>query len=235
MFVDCFEFLHICCFKNRIAISTNTFYEFIFSSSSSSPLFCLFYFHVHSHFVVFIAEHHVHFDQTTLKDEDSEEDSTCVTYQQVGENIVDVHLGFLQHNHRYLIELHLPADLFKCQPNVPINLVADNNIAPNVHCKLADRVTELVNETNEKQNEKFYLIKVEYFAHKEKLLREELKLVNANNLEELIKLIVKARVLGKGKGTPMLRNGIHCLGYESDGESSKSDHQPNLVAAGTSK
>ncbi|XP_031637388.1 UPF0687 protein C20orf27 homolog [Contarinia nasturtii] len=186
------------------------------------------------------AEHHVHFDQTTLKEEDFETESSSVTYQQVGKNIVDVHLGFLQHNHRYLIELHLPANLFKCQPNVPINLVADNNITPNVHCKLAaDRVTELLSDS---ETEKFFVIKVEYFAHKEKLLREELKLVNANNLEELLKLFVSARVLGKGKGTPMLRNGIHCLGYEATGESdgessSKSDHNqpPILVSAGANK
>lgn len=168
-----------------------------------------------------------------------------MTYQQVGDNIVDVHLGFLQHNHRYLIELHLPANLFKCQANVPINLVADINIAQNVHCKLADRVTELQHKTNEhgdtvtnpapssSNNEKFFVIKVELFAHQERLIREELKLVNANNLVELLKLYVSARVLGKGKGTPMLRNGIHCLGYESDGESSKSDHQP--IKAGASK
>lgn len=173
-----------------------------------------------------------------------------MTYQQVGENVVNVHLGFLQHNHRYLIELHLPADLFKCQPNVGINLVADNNNAPNVHCKLADRVTELVHDTVDQdetasntsdptpstsKKEKYFVIKVEYFAHKEKLLREELKLVNAYNSVELLRLIVSARVLGKGKGTPMLRNGIHCLGYESDGESSKSDHQAILVTANASK
>lgn len=166
-------------------------------------------------------------------------------YQQVGENIVEVHLGFLQHNHRYLIELHLPADLFKCQPNAVVNLVADNNIVPNVHCKLADRVVELVKESNEKSDhapapstsnkEKYFVIKVEFFAHKEKLLREEIKLINSNNCEELLKLFISARVLGKGKGTPMLRNGVHCLGYESDGESSKSDQQPSLVAAGASK
>lgn len=132
-----------------------------------------------------------------MKEEDFESEGSCVTYQQVGKNQVDVHLGFLQHNHRYLIELHLPAELFKCQPNIPINLVADNNIAPNVHCKLADRVTELLSEN---AKEKFFVIKVEYFAHKEKLLREELKLVNANNLEELLKLFVSARVLGKGMG-----------------------------------
>lgn len=198
------------------------------------------------------AEHHVHFDQTTLKDDDLESDSTCVTYQQVGENIVDVHLGFLQHKHRYLIELHLPADLFKCQTNVPINLVADNNIAPNEHCILADRVTELYKVPTESDNgatqtttnhpvptsstinkQKFFVIKVEYFAHQEILLREELKLVNANNSVELLKLIVTARVLGKGKGTPMLRNGVHCLGDDSDSESNKSEHPPLAASTAT--
>lgn len=222
--------------------------QFCSSICSFSLSFCL----------SIIAEHHVHFDQTTLKDDDLESDSSCVTYQQVGENVVDVHLGFLQHRHRYLIELHLPANLFKCQTNTPIDLVADNNIAANEHCKLSDRVTEVYkdpngsgddsNETSAAHNtpakhastssssssgvakEKFYVIKVEYFAHKEKLLREELKLVNAHNSVELLRLIVSARVLGKGKGTPMLRNGIHCLSYDSDNESSKSDYQPTSAS-----
>lgn len=175
-----------------------------------------------------LAEHHVHFDQTTLKDEDFLSDSSCVTYQLVGDNIVDVHLGFLQHEHRYLIELHLPANLFKCQPNSAINLVADSNSAANQHCRLADQITELnkqrenVGENAQSQttpnasNETFFVIKVEYIAHKEHQLREELRLMNANNTIELLKLIVTARILGKGKGTPMLRNGIHCLGYEGE-------------------
>lgn len=222
---------------------------------------CCFCFSFSTQYSPCLAEHHVHFDQTTLKDEDFESDSSCVTYQQVGDNVVDVHLGFLQHKHRYLIELHLPADLFKCQTNTSINLVADNNIAANEHCKLADCVTELYKEFNASDDgggggddaganeaashripikrtsipggankEKFFVIKVEYFAHKENILREELKLVNANNAVQL-KLIVTARILGKGKGTPMLRNGIHCLSYDSDNESNKSDHHHSTTAS----
>lgn len=174
------------------------------------------------------AEHHVHFDQTTLKEEDFLSDNSCVTYQLVGDNIIDVHLGFLQHEHRYLIELHLPANLFKCLPNAVINLVADNNFAANAHCRLADRVTELhkhpekpvdaENATPAPAKQKFFVIKVEYFVHKEHQTREELKMVNANNSVELLKLIVTARVLGRGKGTPMLRNGIHCIGYLGEPE-----------------
>lgn len=188
------------------------------------------------------SEHHVHFDQTTLRDEDYESDKNCVTYQQVGDNIVVVHLGFLQINHRYLIELSLPSDLFKCNTSVPINLMADNSSVPSIHCKLADKIMlmninnangvnqrgrdDVVEDRNSHENGdksiQHYVIKVEYFAYREKLLREELKLINANNSVELLKLVITARVLGKGKGTPMLRNGIHCIGIEPDDESEMS-------------
>lgn len=182
----------------------------------------------------------MHFDQTTLRDDDFETDSTCVTYHQAGDNNVVVHLGFLQINHRYLIELRLPSDLFRCNTAVPINLVADNTTVPNIHCKLADQVNLIsvdasgVEQTHkhhsEKSDHKFYAIKVEYFAYREKLLREELKLINSNNSVELLKLVITARVLGKGKGTPMLRNGIHCIGNEPDDESEMSEDQVAFAA-----
>lgn len=186
-------------------------------------------------------EHHVHFDQATLRDDDFESDNNCVTYSQAGDNIVVVHLGFLQINHRYLIELSLPSDLFKCNTSVPINLVADNSSVPSIHCKLADKITLVDVESNgvdqQQQQQQsaghnshgnnkctqHYVINVEYFAYREKLLREELKLINANNSVELLKLVITARVLGKGKGTPMLRNGIHCIGVEPDDESEMSE------------
>lgn len=79
----------------------------------------------------------------------------------------------------------------------------------------------------------YHYIKVEYFAHKEKLLREELKLIRKKDAEELLKLVITARVLGKGKGTPMLRNGIHCLGFEGDDESSEQSDVPCASSSGT--
>lgn len=161
------------------------------------------------------SEHHVHFDTTTLKDEFESENS--LTYQKSGDSIV-VHLGFLQVNHRYLIELKLPATLIKCNAE-PITLVPDNEAMPNIHCKLV----EFGGKNSDKSDN--IDLKVEYFAHKEKLLKEELKLINSANSEELLKLVVTARVLGKGKGTPMLRNGIHCIGVEEDEESEASDFQ----------
>lgn len=176
-------------------------------------------------------EHHVHFDETIkLKDEFESENS--VTYQKTGDNVIIVHLGFLKIKHRYLIDLRLSADLFK-NSAVPLSLIPDSKSDTNLHCKLVDFTTGNStcpsNEANKLNiNSRFYDIKVEYFAHKEKLLKEELKLVNSNSSEEILKLIITSRVLGKGKGTPMLRNGIHLIGAEhdeSDVESDASDFQ----------
>jgi Domain of unknown function (DUF4517) len=64
---------------------------------------------------------------------------------------------------------------------------------------------------------------VEFFAHKEKLLKEELKLTSPTDPAHKYKLTFQARVLGRGKGTPMLRNGIHCIEIVADDESDASD------------
>lgn len=181
---------------------------------------------------LFTEHHHVHFDETaTLKDEFETENS--VTYQKSAKNIIIVHLGFLQINHRYLIDLKLPANLFNGTQEMI--LAPDNNADTNIHCKLVncsfnkgdvdDGKSDSNNfnsnsssSTNFNNTTDVYDMKIEYFAHKEKLLKEELKLVNSENLEELLKLVVTARVLGKGKGTPMLRNGIHCVGSEDSAD-----------------
>lgn len=85
----------------------------------------------------------------------------------------------------------------------------DITSVPNLHC----RITEF---SGLKQDEhEFYEMKIEFFAYKEKLLRETLTIVNNDEeRKEILKLIISARVLGKGKGTPALRNGIHCIGVE---------------------
>lgn len=179
-------------------------------------------------FTLFLAEeHHVHFDETIkLKDEFESENS--VTYQKSGDNVIIVHLGFLKIKHRYLIDLRLSADLFK-NSAIPLSLIPDSQSDTNIHCKLVDFTTTTSNipskDTNGEPNlnSQFYDIKVEYFAHKEKLLKEELKLVNSNNSEEILKLIITSRILGKGKGTPMLRNGIHFIAAENDDSDIESD------------
>uniref|UniRef100_A0A1L8DDR1 Adipose-secreted signaling protein n=1 Tax=Nyssomyia neivai TaxID=330878 RepID=A0A1L8DDR1_9DIPT len=164
--------------------------------------------HCHPH-------HHVHFDESAIR-ENLEGDNSIV-YQKNGEESIMIHLGFLQINHRYLLELQLPVNVSPAFLfGERIAIARDERTLPNVNCKFI----EFTGKLNDHYN-----IQVEFFAHKEKLLREELHLVNIHNFEDKVKLVLSARVLGRGKGTPMLRNGIHCIGVEADEESEGSDWQ----------
>jgi hypothetical protein len=159
---------------------------------------------------LFAAEdHHVHFD--TIKD-DFESDHSNPVIQKGQQGKINIHLGFLQVKHRYRVELNFPVailDEFKT-PEQKLVLKVDDNDVPNINCKLLS----FKGDTEQSQ---FYEAEIEFFAHKEKLLKEEMKLLT--NDGKHAKFVFSARVLGRGKGTPMLKTGIHLLGIEDDDES----------------
>lgn len=157
-------------------------------------------------------DHHVHFD--TIKD-DFESDHSNPVIQKGQQGKINVHLGFLQVKHRYRVELNIPVDVlaeFKDKDEKLVLKTADADV-PNINCKLLS----FKGETTEQSQ--FYEAEIEFFAHKEKLLKEELKLITGEG--KSVKLIFSARVLGRGKGTPMLKSGVHLLGIEDDEESGK--------------
>jgi hypothetical protein len=156
-------------------------------------------------------DHHVHFDEKSIKDDFQEDNS--IIYQKSGDNLINIHLGFLQINHRYVIELQFVKATFFDEVN-DIDLVADTNHIPNVNCKII--------EYQGIDKDGHVCLKIEFFAHKEKLLRETLAIKNLKT-DASMSLMFHARVLGRGKGTPMLRNGIHSIGIEADEESEASD------------
>ncbi|BFF98640.1 uncharacterized protein DMAD_06739 [Drosophila madeirensis] len=158
-------------------------------------------------------DHHVHFDASSVKSDGFESDS-CVTYQRSGDTIA-VSLGFLQISHRYLIDLKLPTTVFGNTGAPGSKFVPLVSATPNLHC----RITEFAGTKHDEHD--FFEMKIEFFAYKEKLLREVLHIVSASNAKELLQLVIAARVLGKGKGTPMLRTGIHCIGVERDDDESE--------------
>lgn len=123
---------------------------------------------------------------------------------------INVHLGFLQVKHRYRVELSIPTEILAdyVTENHKLSLKFDQSAVPNINCKLLT----FKNDTDD-----FYEMEIEFFAHKEKLLKEELTLLTSD--EKSIKLVFSARVLGRGKGTPMLKNRVHLLGIEDDEES----------------
>jgi hypothetical protein len=128
---------------------------------------------------------------------------------------INIHLGFLQVKHRYRIELNIPAEFLAdyIQKSHKLVLKVDEADVPNIHCKL------LSFKGDQTEQSQFYEAEIEFFAHKEKLLKEELKLLTSD--EKPVRFVFSARVLGRGKGTPMLKNGVHLLGIEDDEESGK--------------
>jgi len=159
-------------------------------------------------------EHHVHFDDNVRNDDFVEDNS--IQYHVMGCKGIAVHLGFLQVNHRYDVELSLPLALV--QGNhldlKNLNLVQEKAAVPNINCRLLQVSGIKDDHLN---------LKLNFFAYKEKLLKENFTLVNEGRSAEQLRLVITARVLGRGKGTPMLRNGIHCVGIEVDDESDASD------------
>ena len=72
-------------------------------------------------------------------------------------------------------------------------------------------------------------LSLRFSAVKEKLTREKLSLVDSDSSDGGLSVDMElvARVLGKGKGTPMLRDGIRCIGTlaQLDSETEASDWQ----------
>ncbi|XP_058454002.1 adipose-secreted signaling protein isoform X2 [Malaya genurostris] len=169
--------------------------------------------------------HHVHFDTTVMNDE--LHDNTIV-YQVVPDvqdrNSIMVHLGFLQINHRYRIELCIPEYAFVeagLKVGTNSNFELDESLPLNINCKLLEFSSA---PTIGNDGKRYYSAKIVFFAHKEKLLKERIFVNDKNDISLKLQLVFLARVLGRGKGTPMLRDGIHLIDVEND-ESELSDWQ----------
>jgi len=138
--------------------------------------------------------HHVHFSEEVgdgLKE-------NCIVVREKQGSKVEVQLGFLQVHHVYEVVLLIGRDKFPGELSLYGQIDAQ---VPNLNC----RINHLERETKTDQVKLVLTLK----TVKEKLVREKVQ-VGGENLTT-INLEVVARVLGKGKGTPMLREGIRCL------------------------
>lgn len=152
--------------------------------------------------------HHVHFpdsEDTFLHDAD-------ILVSPVKDSTIHVHLGFLQLQHKYEIKFGFDS----AKQTGP--LAVRNMNPPNINL----RVNELRPLCPSGSS---YEIVLEMLAHKEKLLKEHILLETCDDPTETVTLVLHARVLGRGKGTPFLKTGIRCIGVETEDESELSDWQ----------
>ncbi|XP_078530674.1 adipose-secreted signaling protein isoform X2 [Lissotriton helveticus] len=146
------------------------------------------------------AHNHVHFEEKL-------HDSVVIVTQDDEGNFM-VKVGFLKILHKYEITFILPPvqRLGKDICAVPI---------PNMHLKV-NSITPVPEG---------YRVTCEYTAHKEGVLKEEMVLASETNDRACMKVVVQARVMDRHHGTPMLLDGVRCIGAELEYDSEQSDWQ----------
>ncbi|XP_066488268.1 adipose-secreted signaling protein [Tiliqua scincoides] len=141
---------------------------------------------------------HVHFDEKL-------HDSVVMVSQEKDGNFL-VKVGFLKILHKYEISFVLPF-----VPQLGKELCA----APLSNLNLRVISIAPVPEGHS--------IKCEYTAHKEGVLREEMVLCSEADDLASVKVVVQARVMDRHHGTPMLLEGVKCIGAEFEYDSEQSD------------
>nr|DBA29542.1 TPA: hypothetical protein GDO54_009764 [Pyxicephalus adspersus] len=117
-----------------------------------------------------------------------------------------VKVGFLKILHKYEITFTLPLNqkLGKNICAVPL---------PNLNLKVTNITAVLEGHS----------IKCEYTAHKEGVLKEEMILTSETDDKTFVKVVMQTRVLDRHHGTPMLLEGVRCIGAEPEYDSEQSD------------
>jgi hypothetical protein len=129
----------------------------------------------------FTEQHRVHFGE----DADTFGKDNEIVIQKRDNWHLTAHLGFLQVGHRYEIYLSLPRT--QCElPETSDLRESVSQKAPSINCKLLAIFSD----------KKDITLRIELFAYKEKLLKEELCLERSDD-KSLLTLAVLARVLGK--------------------------------------
>ncbi|KAI5624646.1 UPF0687 protein C20orf27-like, partial [Silurus asotus] len=147
------------------------------------------------------AHSHVHFDEKL-------HDSVVMVIPESDGNFL-VKVGFLMTQHRYEIDFTLPED-----PELGIDVCPAP--VPNPYLQ----IKHLSAAPNGGFN-----VTCEYVAHKEGVLCEEVLIVSESKEDVCRKVKVHARVMDRHHGTPMLLEGVRCVGTELEYDSEQSDWQ----------
>ncbi|GFR63895.1 UPF0687 protein C20orf27-like protein [Elysia marginata] len=158
--------------------------------------------HHHDH------NHHAHFlVQDPVEDDLSAHDSQIlIESQRAGQ--MNVRLGFLQVKHVYEVQFSIEDDLGEEVQFDPLQ---------NINVKFES--------VRPSEDGKGHDITLTFSAVKEKIMKETITLMSKEPNPRQLAMTLHARVLGKGKGTPSLKKGIHCVRIEWDEESEGSDWQ----------
>ncbi|CAG5115602.1 unnamed protein product [Candidula unifasciata] len=151
--------------------------------------------------------HHAHFVVPPQQDVLEAHDS-IILVEPLGEDTLNVRLGFLQVMHVYDVQFSIEDDLGEDVTFDPLE---------NVHAK--------IESIRPSVDGKGHDIVLTFRALKEKIMQEAVTITSISSPSRSLVLQLHARVLGKGKGTPLLKKGIHCVRIEWEEEADGTDWQ----------
>lgn len=152
----------------------------------------------------------VHFEEADNFGKDS---AVGVTFDEATLSY-QVHLGYLSFRHKYKITFTFRYP--KAFDQLEYTPDESTNINLQVVQLVCDNSPSAANECS---------IELDYFAHKERLVKERFKLHAVGDDAMTLSFTLIARVLRSGQGTPSLRQGVKCVGVELDEQSEQSDWQ----------
>lgn len=126
-----------------------------------------------------------------------------ISFQKVGPKEILVHLGFLQIDHRYKITFSIPKTVLDIQ-----GLVPDVNKCRSIEYT----IMEFVESLND------YKFVLDFKAMCDNVVEEVINLNSSSKCKE-VRIILRATVIGKGKGTPMVRKGVKSIEIMDHSES----------------
>ncbi|XP_030644099.1 UPF0687 protein C20orf27 homolog [Chanos chanos] len=156
-------------------------------------------------------------DDSVLTSESSEETQKekIITAIPESDGAYLVKAGFLRSQHKYEIVFTLP--------QVP-SLGKDVCLSPALRTtpKPRLRATRIT-----PRPEGGVKVVCEYMAQQEGVVQEDLSLVNRTRRDGSVKVRVQARVMDRHHGTPMLLDGVRCIGAEKELAPKNNDRKQN--------
>ncbi|XP_022195557.1 uncharacterized protein LOC111053037 [Nilaparvata lugens] len=143
----------------------------------------------------------VRFSLTDIRIKDNE-----ITVDQTKADEFMVHLGFLQHEVRYKVTIPIPKEqmpLKDCQSYSYVGSAAPQTAA-------GGSGGPLITHFNLSHDADNFYLNFEISAITETTLTDVIQL-RVENSDAVITFLLTANVLGTGKGTPLLKNGIHVI------------------------
>lgn len=124
-----------------------------------------------------------------------------------------VKVGFLRSQHRYEIVFNLP--------QVP-SVGKDATLSPALRTTAKPRLRATRITPRQEGGVK---VVCEYTTQQEGVLQEELTLVNRSRRDGSVRVKLQARVMDRHHGTPLLMEGVRCIGPEKEATTKQTDRK----------